>query len=670
MKHCPSCNNSFDNNDLKFCPECSRKGQRILLDEFFNTTDYESPDQGVTHGVKVGPGTLVEAPISNTTHIYTQPLTESEKIKKNKDYFAEECSQRCHNGFISEEDKIKLEQIREKIELERHFADDILKKALERSIKPIIEIPGKVQEEINDANKAILSNDTDIIKGAFEKMKVWKGKIANDTFLQMYFQLSSILEPVKYIDELTDASSEYWQEFWSYIAFKCISPRKAEEVFPKLTKWDTRYPRENQLLLSAIGYLMDANDAKATELFNSIGGIGFSDELRPIYETIDSLIGSKKNLIDINFYKEKLFKSSYDSHKAEWLEQLAQEKAILEKIAYQKTQFLSAFYEKKGNLIDAFQVAGITETTLNTWLDDDPEFHAKFADKKRLIEVEKEEQEAQIEALKRKFLSCYKKENGDLQKALSDSGISQEQFDDWSIFDPLFKTELDDFNSLLESQKKKDEEALMFMKKQFLSCYEGASCDMLKACAFIGQSQADVLKWRKEDRNFDSNIKLIKKKHKRNIHLKILKWLIPCIIIANLFVFIGSRILDAINQRNIYNHTEELYNEQSIRLENILSSIPNSAKGISIDKNFNSLNSGYRILDSISVLEKKLKLEKDEKLVKYKKVILQKADTLYEYSKGLGTTLPIVPNYKQIQLEGQSYMSKIDSLKQLITNIQ
>lgn len=665
MKHCPNCKSDFENSNFNFCPKCSEKGLRISLEEISDTANLDSNAQTSVPGVNVGMGTLIKAPISNTTNVYTQPLTEAEKIKKNKDYFAEECSQRCHNGFISEEDKIKLEQIREKIELERHFADDILNKVLERSIKPIVEIPIAAQEAISSADKAIISNDTDAIKSAFEKLKVWNGKIANDTFLQMYFQLSSILEPVKYIDELTDASSEYWQEFWSYIAFKCISPSKAEEVFPKLTKWDTRYPRENQLLLSAIGYLMDANDAKATELFNSIGGIGFSDDLRPIYETIDSLIGSQKNLIDTNFYKEKLFKSSYDTHRAEWLEKLAEAEALSKENKHKKESFLVSFYRTKGELFEALSITGITEATLNTWIEDDPEFHNKFADKKRLVEAEKKKEDLAVQECKKNFIKHYQSNDGNIKKTLALLNITQNLFEEWIRNDSNFSANIEKIDGELSKTRQVN-------KEKFLASYKSNNCKFQKACQELNLSLEIVNEWRESDVSFNNSICYIKHEYDRKRTKTIVSTVLACILIIALLVLIVSRIQDIRANKQeaikIEQQEKELQKNVINQHDALIRSFNEAFSDVNLDDNsIDTIQKAYLILENIKSFEESHNIQVNAQYESLRLKMYDMCNSLMESYKRKKTPLDIDP--KTNAETSERYRELEDKVKLLMTKL-
>lgn len=478
MKHCPECDFKTDNKDYNFCPKCGdRKGKglvKLIDDTLEATADPES-----SSGIKIGMGAVVTGGIEQ--HFHTTPLTEAERIKKNKESFRSECDNKCHNGFISAEDLRELELYRDKIGLERHFAESILEKAKKDSIKKIVELPQNAKDILDKANDAIINNDLERVSSAFKDLKIWHEKNDNDVLNQMYFQLKSIIEPVKYIDEI-ETITDYWGVFWAYVAYMKVAKSKAEDILTELPKWDAHYAVQNQPLLRAVGYLMEEHFEDAKRAFRSVT-VGYSPDLQPIYETLDSLIGKEwLSLSDdvptrLKFYSDSLFKNAYESLKKQAADSQAKR---LEEEEIQRQQeaadrhklgkVITAYKSNGGEINDACEAAGVITEQFYQMLLKYPDFAQKFEDAKLGVKLAKEqaileaklaaEREREIAENKALFKRKFEDNKCDLQKTCNEIGIDSSVYRAWLNSDQAFAEGIKYIEGVIEKEREAEKERI------------------------------------------------------------------------------------------------------------------------------------------------------------------------------------------------------------------
>lgn len=470
MKYCPKCGFETDDNECTCCPNCDEE-VRLVERKRPATTSTSKPENADSEsaGFKMGSGNAVGRDIvytDNSKHEIKE-LSEAERIAKNKAAYREDCANRCKDGFVSDEDLDYLERQRESLSLEKHIAAEILKQAKERSIRKVVKLPDAARIQLDQTRIAIERNDIQAIRVDFDALKQWKSKLDIDELDQLYFQLKSILEPNAY--EFKD--NEYWSVFWSAVAFKKTGSPKVVESIASLNRWDSFYPQQNQNLILTVSLLMDNRLKEATESFKAITK-GFSPDLQPVYDTLDSMLGREWRSLTIDvaprlrFYSDSLFKNSYDVLKktaqknhAEDIARAEEERQRKEEEKNRREKFLEIFESNGGNIDAACFATGLPKVKYIEWLETIPEFAQSVKTvQERIAKAIKDQEEAAVDAER-------------LAKEIANK------------------------------------------KELFKKGYKDNQCDLNKTCYGLGIDSGTVRSWRSSDASFDEALKFIEREH-------------------------------------------------------------------------------------------------------------------------------------------------------------
>lgn len=470
MKYCPKCGFETDDNECTCCPNCDEE-VRLVERKRPATTSTSKPENADSEsaGFKMGSGNAVGRDIvytDNSKHEIKE-LSEAERIAKNKAAYREDCANRCKDGFVSDEDLDYLERQRESLSLEKHIAAEILKQAKERSIRKVVKLPDAARIQLDQTRIAIERNDIQAIRVDFDALKQWKSKLDIDELDQLYFQLKSILEPNAY--EFKD--NEYWSVFWSAVAFKKTGSPKVVESIASLNRWDSFYPQQNQNLILTVSLLMDNRLKEATESFKAITK-GFSPDLQPVYDTLDSMLGREWRSLTIDvaprlrFYSDSLFKNSYDVLKktaqknhAEDIARAEEERQRKEEEKNRREKFLEIFESNGGNIDAACFATGLPKVKYIEWLETIPEFAQSVKTvQERIAKAIKDQEEAAADAER-------------LAKEIANK------------------------------------------KELFKKGYKDNQCDLNKTCYGLGIDSGTVRSWRSSDASFDEALKFIEREH-------------------------------------------------------------------------------------------------------------------------------------------------------------
>lgn len=470
MKYCPKCGFETDDNECTCCPNCDEE-VRLVERKRPATTSTSKPENADSEsaGFKMGSGNAVGRDIvytDNSKHEIKE-LSEAERIAKNKAAYREDCANRCKDGFVSDEDLDYLERQRESLSLEKHIAAEILKQAKERSIRKVVKLPDAARIQLDQTRIAIERNDIQAIRVDFDALKQWKSKLDIDELDQLYFQLKSILEPNAY--EFKD--NEYWSVFWSAVAFKKTGSPKVVESIASLNRWDSFYPQQNQNLILTVSLLMDNRLKEATESFKAITK-GFSPDLQPVYDTLDSMLGREWRSLTIDvaprlrFYSDSLFKNSYDVLKktaqknhAEDIARAEEERQRKEEEKNRREKFLEIFESNGGNIDAACFATGLPKVKYIEWLETIPEFAQSVKTvQERIAKAIKDQEEAAVDAER-------------LAKEIANK------------------------------------------KELFKKGYKDNQCDLNKTCYGLGIDSGTVRSWRSSDVSFDEALKFIEREH-------------------------------------------------------------------------------------------------------------------------------------------------------------
>ncbi len=415
-KKCPKCGFKTKNLRYTYCPEC-RENKILLIDNISDTADTSSELsdtfsllKGSSASVGMGginTGTISSTDNSNTTIINKNTIKEktpAEILIENKKVYRSRCKELFHDGFITDNGRKELEELRCEINLDPTTAEAIRDEVKALTIRIRTELPQTGRIELENIHIAISQNNTEFIANKIQVLKGLMERIRSNELCSMYYQLNAILYPEKYLNAiLSDYAEDYWKTYWSYIAFLSLQlDEKAAEALAELTAWDCYYPPQNQTLLLAIGYLMKNDTTYARNTYARLPA-GTSNELTSIRTALSELLNtdfSSSNSIEPSggtaFYAHHLFrefekniKELIQKNKEIIIEERIRQQKLQEQIESKKKDILKKFQETK-QIEKACQEAGVAYHDFNTWLKEDNLFASSYNNLVKLIEEKKE----------------------------------------------------------------------------------------------------------------------------------------------------------------------------------------------------------------------------------------------------------------------------------------
>lgn len=466
--------------------ECT--GCPICRGELESVTEYSNVSMGNANAVsggihsyddhsKKGSDNEIHIGGSHITTIYEAKKSESERLQENIDFYRLRCKLLFKNGLISSEEERELRELQYNL----HLADELVK-----PIKEEIQKISKQREtplsqlglsDIRQTKSIIEQNTAPALQRQLGKLESWMQEYDDNTLNLMYYQMSSMLEPVRYTNRYEDSvKDEYWEVYWAYIAYLLQNKEKqANEALASLGRWHAYYHEQNDTILLLAGRLMRDEPIEDILQVRKQLTAHFTSDLQLLLDAIDELLQmdwAKESIVirpAHSFYVNTLFGLFVENQKAagvqrlkEWREQerIKQEEeerirlTELErqnKIRTQKTSVLNKFQEI-GNIEIACQEAGIEFHTFNIWLEEDSTFAASYNDLVHRMEVRKYEEaekrrkeqeiEAETKRKKSQFRILFKQNKCDLLKTCSELGCSSTDYQEWRRLDSVFNDEI------------------------------------------------------------------------------------------------------------------------------------------------------------------------------------------------------------------------------------
>ncbi len=550
QKKCPQCGFVTTNSQFVFCPCCESDKVKLIdiidapsyarnidkKSDHIETSDIDKNQTGMINkdtGASVGMGGINTGVITSTTTINNNNIqkTPAEILVESRKTYRDRCKDLFKDGFITDDGLKELEEIRCSINLDVIIAQAIRDEVKALSVKVITELPEALKIKLEIFHKAISQNNTEGISSIIPELEKWMKRVRSSELSSIYYQLNAILYPEKYKKILLENNTEdYWKTYWSYIAYSLQGLNaEAGSALAELTAWNSFYPQKNQVLLLAIGYLMN-NDVLSARLAYSTLSTGVSNELTSIKSAISELMGTdytNKNIVNLSgntlFYAHNLFteffkeiESKLKENKAKQIEDEAAEQRRLNKIRYQKESVLQKFQETC-QIEKACQEFGVAYHTFNVWLKEDSTFASSYNELVHCMEVRKYE-EAEKERIEQELQAEIKRK-----------------------------------------------------KSQFKTLFEQNKCDLLKTCSEVGISSADYQEWLSNDRTFRDHIKYIQTKHdveqkqisSAKMRVKIKAFLRIAIIVLVVGVLVGT--IAYITWRSHEKEEQAKLEEQNIR---------------------------------------------------------------------------------------------------------
>ena len=497
---------------------------------------------------------------TNNTTIYEAEKSASEKLIENERAYRLKCKELIKDGLISKEGESLLREMQVCLNLPDELASPIREDVRQQSKTRKTQLPSIGLYDIRQTKSIIEQNTTPALQRQLVKLESWMQEYDDNTLKFMYYQMSSMLEPVRYTNRYEDGvKDEYWEVYWAYIAYLLQNREKqANEALASLGRWHVYYPEQNDRILLLVGRLMQNEPIEDIWQARNQLTAHFTSDLQLLLDAIDELLQmdwAKESIVirpAHSFYVNTLFGLFVENQKAtglqrlkEWREQerIKQEEeerirlTELErqkKIREQKTSVLQKLQEI-GNVEIACQEAGIEFHTFNIWLEEDSTFASSYNEIVHRMEVRKYEEAER----KRKA-------------------------------------------QVIEAETKQK-------KSQFKILFEQNKCDLLKTCSELGISSADYQEWRRVDSVFNDDMNYIIRKNKeyaeqqnREKRKKIFKKIRPFIIAAIVLATIVSGINMYLNNKESKAQTEEIksYERKIDEFNAAYNLIANSPEGL------------------------------------------------------------------------------------------
>ena len=488
MKTCPKCNKYWPEEHL-CCPECGvdlvvesensniRMGNaNAISGGVHSSDDHSKADSDNVVNSNNETHTNSHNTTNNTT-IYEADKSASEKLEENRLKFRLECKALFQDGLISKDGERQLRELQAILNLADELVLPIKEEIRHASKKRKAQLSSIGMSDIRQTKSIIEQNTAPALQRQLVKLESWMQEYDDNTLKLMYYQMSSMLEPLRYTNRYEDGvKDEYWEVFWVYIAYLLQNREKqANEALASLGRWHAYYPEQNDTILLLAGRLMQNEPMEDIQQARNQLTAHFTSDLQLLLNAIDELLQMDwvKESILIrpahSFYITTLFGQFVETQKAAGIEHLKVKReeerkkreeeerirlAELERqnqIREQKASVLNKFQEI-GNIEIACQEAGVEFLTFNVWLEEDSTFASSYNEIVHRMEVRKYEEaerkrkaqviEAETKQKKSQFKILFEQNKCDLLKTCSEVGISSANYQEWRRMDSVFNDEM------------------------------------------------------------------------------------------------------------------------------------------------------------------------------------------------------------------------------------
>ncbi len=482
MKNCPKCDKAWSEEFL-CCPIC---GVELILNHECSNVNMGNANaiSGGVHSsddhTKTDSDNETHINSHNTTNnttIYEAKKSESERLKEDILTYRLKCQNLFKDGLISNDDDRQLRELQFTLSLSDELALPIKEEIRQQSKKRKKQLTLTGMSDIRQTKSIIEQNTAPALQRQLVKLESWMQEYDDNTLKLMYYQMSSILEPVRYTNRYEDgAKDEYWEVYWAHIAYLLQNREKqANEALANLGRWHAYYPEQNDIILLLAGRLMLNEPLNDIQQVRNKLSSHFSPDLQLLLDAIDELLNMDwaKESICIrpahSFYINSLFNCFVETQKTIGQQQLKEfrekekqkreqeeqnkqaELNLQNQIRNQKTLVLQKFQET-GRIEKACLEAGVAFHTFNVWLEEDPILASSYNELVHCMEVQKyeeleqkrkqEEFEIQTKKLKQSFKFVFEQNECDLLKTCTEIGISSATYYEWCRTDAIFNDDI------------------------------------------------------------------------------------------------------------------------------------------------------------------------------------------------------------------------------------
>lgn len=279
--YCPNCNQEYDG---RFCPECGTKliekaaatggfnlnlgdanaiSGGIHLEDRHDVTNIDNSVHNITNNTST----------VNNINVAAQK-TESEILQERKIEFMEVVKQVFADGILEQDEVQLLERERIRIGLDEVTAKRLIETARKATNEVRQSLSPTQAFMLKQIKQVIKSNQIDQIKRQLPRLEAIAKSTLDEESHYLYGVTLAAADPQKLVAEYEALTGDdYWQTYWSYIAYTKLGDfKKAEDALLVLPRY-TQYSEENATLLTAVGAMREFGTDTARDFMNTITGM-------------------------------------------------------------------------------------------------------------------------------------------------------------------------------------------------------------------------------------------------------------------------------------------------------------------------------------------------------------------------------------------------------------
>lgn len=332
MKICPKCKYQCNNED-KVCPICGHDFEIIPTSSNIDIGEASAIAGGVhstdDHSVHDSNNLTNSNNASNSynttnnTTINQAQKSESELLNENILAYRLKCKNLFNDGLISSDGENLLREMQVRLNLADEIVLPIKEEIRLKSKKRKKQLSLSGKEGISQTKAIIEQNTTSALLRQLEKLEVWMQEYDDESLKSVYYQMSSLLESVRYTNRYEDsAKDEYWETYWAYIAYMLQNKGKlAAKVLASLGRWHVHYPEQNDIILLIAGQCMQNDSIESVQRVRNALRSHTSPDLQLLLDAIDELLQKdyEKEFVSIRpvhaFYINTLFTEFFNTQK-------------------------------------------------------------------------------------------------------------------------------------------------------------------------------------------------------------------------------------------------------------------------------------------------------------------------------------------------------------------
>lgn len=301
MKCCSRCNKTWP-NDFNACPDCGLDLTTIQSQSGVNMGTANAVNGGVhstdDHSVHDSNNLTNSHNASNSynttykTTINEAQKSESELLNENILAYRLKCKKLFDDGLISSGGEIQLREMQVRLNLADEIVLPIKEEIRLQSKKRKKQLSLVGTQDIRQTKTIIEQNQTSALQRQLDKLDAYMQEYDDDSLKLVYYQMSSMLEPVRYTNRYEESTKgEYWETYWAYIAYMLQKKiKEANVAFASLGKWHAYYPEQNDIILRITGQLMQNDSIESVQRFRNTLPSHTSPDLQLLLDAIDELL--------------------------------------------------------------------------------------------------------------------------------------------------------------------------------------------------------------------------------------------------------------------------------------------------------------------------------------------------------------------------------------------